>query len=243
MFEPGGHFVANDEPVRNLITTAYQLRAGQMAADPALNTVLSKSFDVETEAKGNPSIAEMRMMLRSLLRERFNMRAHWETRELPLYALELVKSGKTGDDMVRNRDITNCIDPTRGMPSAMPAPGAMPPSYCGMFSISRKPEGLIGTGIKIPMDKLVAWLGGYLDRPLLDETGLMGDFDVNLEFASQQPPDASHPLPDPAVRRPDSSAFPPIAIALREQLGLKLDAKNGPVQIFVIDHIEEPTPN
>lgn len=243
MFDPGGRFVAHNESVRNLVTTAYQLAAGHMAADAKWDRLLSENFDVETEAKGNPSIEQMRLMLRSLLRDRFKLTVHSETRQLPIYALKLSKPGQTGLQLILNSDTSNCVDPTRGVASPLPGPGETPLSYCGMFSISRRPEGLIGTGTKIPMDKLVAWLGGYLDRPLLDDTGLKGNFDVKLEFASPQEPDALHSPPTPTTADPDASAFPAMSTALREQLGLRLEATTGPVQTLVIDHVEEPLPN
>jgi uncharacterized protein (TIGR03435 family) len=242
MFDPGGRFVAHSEPVRNLITTVYQPRAGQMVADAKWDRLLSESFDVETSAKGNPPIEQMRLMLRSLLRDRFKLTVHWETRQLPIYALVLSKPGQTGPQLILNSDTANCIDPTRGVASPLPGPGETP-SYCGMFSISRKSEGLTGTGTKVPMDKLVAWLGGYLDRPLFDDTGLKGDFDVKLEFASQQGPDALHPPPPPIAAEPAPSAFPAISTAIREQLGLRLEAKSGSVDVLVIDHVERPSEN
>jgi len=82
--------------------------------------------------------------------------------------------------------------------------------------------------------------GGTLDRPVLDQTGLNGTFDARMEFAPQVVPRINGaPLPD---FTPDEAAATFLE-ALQEQLGLKLVSQTGPMDVLVIDHIEEPSPN
>lgn len=90
------------------------------------------------------------------------------------------------------------------------------------------------------MQEIAASLGGddLIDRPVIDRTGLIGTFDFALEWSQQihfvgPPPSNFHPDPD----------GPSLATALAKQLGLKLESTKGPVDVLVVDHIEEPTPN
>ena len=96
--QPGGRFTATNYNLRRLIAVAFNLYLGQTQ-----NTLLGKPdwidsehFDIEAETEGNPTIDQKRLMLQSLLSDRFKLMAHHETRQLPVYALVLSKPGKTG---------------------------------------------------------------------------------------------------------------------------------------------------
>jgi hypothetical protein len=193
MFQPGGRFIATNDPVRNIITTAYQTKPQQMMAGPEWDGLLSEYFDIETKAAGNPSVERMRLMLQSLLADRFKLAVHHESRRLPIYALVLSKAGRTGPQLTAHSDNTKCID-----------------------------------------------LSVYVDRAVVDRTGLTGVFDVTLEFA---PPEGPASQPDATVSAADPAAAPSIFTALQEQLGLRLEPQTGPVDVLVIDHVEEPSPN
>jgi uncharacterized protein (TIGR03435 family) len=80
-------------------------------------------------------------------------------------------------------------------------------------------------------------LSGNLDRPVIDKTGLSGRYDIHLEYARQRP------LETKAPELPASSVSPPIFTALQQQLGLRLRADKGPVDVIVVDHAEKPTRN
>ncbi len=88
---------------------------------------------------------------------------------------------------------------------------------------------LIARGI--PLSMLAAQLANDLERPVLDETGIAGTFDINLQWT----PDSTEQKPDPSR--------PSLFTAVQEQLGLKLESRKGPVEILVIDRAERPSEN
>jgi uncharacterized protein (TIGR03435 family) len=113
--------------------------------------------------------------------------------------------------------------------------------------VAMSPSGLKMDGSKVPMAELVRVLSMVMGRPVLDKTGFEKDFEVHLEFT----PDETT-LGLPRSGGPDDPGGPPIATdpnrpsisaALQEQLGLKLAASKGPVEVLVVDHVERPTAN
>ncbi|HEY4089770.1 MAG TPA: TIGR03435 family protein [Bryobacteraceae bacterium] len=110
-------------------------------------------------------------------------------------------------------------------------PGAQPKRMMTMNEGGRMKMDLKGA----TMSAIVDMLGLQLDRPVIDMTGLTGSYDVLMEFA---------PLPSPAATAPDPNSAPTIFSALTEQLGLKLEARKGPVETVVVDSMEKtPTEN
>jgi uncharacterized protein (TIGR03435 family) len=178
-------------------------------------------------------------MVQSLLAERFNLKVHREMREAPVLALVLAKGGPK---------FLNTTFPERD--AAMRNPGQpsppLPPCPEGMWCFVRRAS----------MSELASmlWdLGEHLwvpeiVRPVIDETGLQGDYDVRLQWAPQQGPNALSMEPDVGSSGggtvpPPGPSGPSIFSALQEQLGLKLEPTKGPVEFIVIDYIERPTEN
>jgi uncharacterized protein (TIGR03435 family) len=197
----------------------------------------STSFDVEAHAAGTPDKDQMRVLVQSLLEDRFALRVHRETREIPIFALVLAKPGKLGPKLQPHP----ADDPTC---TKSPLPDAIPGAYpvvCGAAgSIPAKTPGdLAGLGRNVTtayLAQAVGGIGSLTDRPVLDQTGLTGTYDFSLEFAPETA--QTGPTADPNLV--GSASF---SEALREQLGLKLVARKAPVNVLVIDHIEKPTPN
>ena len=231
--QPGGRVVAENVPLRALIQAAYQLRAFQVLGGPGwLDT---ERFDIAAKAAGNPNPNEMLPMLRTLLAERFKLAVHTETREQPIYALTLsLSDGKLGSRL-RASD-ANCAAAARNALPTRADPNRPPP--CGDFRMSA--GRLIATGMS--MEHLALRLSERVNRPVQDRTALAGVFDLDLEFSADQlhqpGPPGANANPGPA----DPSA-PSLFTALQEQLGLKLESTRGPVEILVIDHVEQPTDN
>jgi uncharacterized protein (TIGR03435 family) len=225
----GGRFVGTNAPLALLIDGAYQLGPHQRIGGP--DWIDSEGFDIEAKAEGNISAAEMRLMEQTMLADRFGLIAHRETRQLPVYALVVSKAGTLAP-----ADGAKCTAQRAGTPP----PSSLP--SCG--SLMRSPAaGNIGvryTGRSIPIGYLVRLLGGIADRVVLNQTGLSGTYDLDLEFvpahmvATQTGPDAG---------AAGSSAPPSIFTALQEQLGLELMPQTGPVTVLVIDRAEEPSEN
>jgi uncharacterized protein (TIGR03435 family) len=172
-------------------------------------------------------------MLRNLLEDRFMVKVHTEKREVSIYALVLAnKGGKLGRQL---------------QPSDCPHPGAAPTqaptdsaAACGRFS------GLLTgnqNGHGVTLAQLARALSSCwsIRRPVLDRTGLSGAFDFHIEFTP-----AFVPAPNPGapmVANPAADSGPNLFTAFREQLGLKLESTRGPVDVLVIDHGEQPTPD
>jgi uncharacterized protein (TIGR03435 family) len=171
-------------------------------------------FDVEARADQPYSVDDLHVMFQNLLADRFNLKFHKEIKEGPVYALSVDKSG-----LKMKADGTG---QALGIP-IVPATG-------GGFS-----------GTRVPIQYLCWWLGQQLQndgRPVIDETGLDQSYDFTLSFAPQLPPNVSRDSLPPEIQN-----LPSIFDALKQQLGLKLEAKKGPVEYFVIDHVDKPSAN
>jgi uncharacterized protein (TIGR03435 family) len=241
----GGLFSATSIKLPNYILFAYKLTASQGTAmtqqlPPWTN---SYRFDVQARADGNPSTDQMRLMMQSLLAERFKLKAHFETRQLPAFGVALEKAGRTGARLVVHSADPPC--------TSAPAPGSPPPAdptalpnFCGTPTCLTV-SGQGGLHLRcaardMTMDQIVQTLlaasGQDLDRPLSNQTGLSGRFDFSLEWT----PQFRGPLP-PGVQLDETGLT--FVEALNAQLGLKLVPQTAPLNVLVIDHVEEPSPN
>ena len=241
--QPGGLYRATNAPLRALIANAYlnqfPPKGEQIFGGPGW--IDTEHFDIEAKAEGDPNREEESLMVQSLLEDRFKLVVHHETRQLPTYALLLSKNGKTGPQLTKHSDDAKCADPAAGSPPP-PGPGEAMPSFCGGFFMNAGGGALRATGNRITMAMLVQFLGQSVDRTVVDRTGLSGVFDFTLEFAPELGP-GSQPGAAASAPSSDTSAPPSIFTALQEQLGLKLESQKGPVDVLVIDHVEEPSPN
>jgi uncharacterized protein (TIGR03435 family) len=180
------------------------------------------------------------LMLQSLLAERFKLATHKDTRELPIYSLEVARSdGRLGPQLrPATVDCEAMIAAARargGPPPAPPAPGERP--ICG---IRINPGRLSGGGF--PLSQFAATLSQFVQRIVVDRTGLSGNFDVDLTWTPDQLPQGGPPPGAPPLPPADPNG-PSIYTAVQEQLGLKLESAKGPVDVLVIDRAESPTPD
>jgi uncharacterized protein (TIGR03435 family) len=236
-YSPGGGLLsATNLSLGAYIRFAYKLPIDQYER---LNAELPKwafteFFDVQAQAAGNPTKDQMRLMMQSLLADRFELVVRYETRQIPVFALMLEKPGKTGPQLQPHPDTMACADPKAGTPKYLEE---VPP-ICGVLLRSREvPTGEVRLGMrKVSVEALASLLGtvGRLGRPVLNQTGLSGTFDFTMEW---------EPEPQPGSDLQADPSAPTFLEALKDQLGLKLDSTTGPVSIFVIDHIEQPSPN
>jgi uncharacterized protein (TIGR03435 family) len=182
-------------------------------------------------------------MLQSLLEDRFKLKVHRETKELPAYTLTAAKSGfklpppKEGDCLGANPDGLTSYSP--GTRMAPPGAGAPPVVRCGSVSVALLPSGARMQGGKIAMAEFIRVLSMALGSPVIDKTGFTQLFDVRLDFQADE---ITAALPPPPVT-PDNPSNPSILVALQEQLGLKLESTKGPVEVLVVDHAERPAEN
>ncbi len=171
-------------------------------------------YDVQAKADKKYSVDDLDTMYQNLLVDRFHLRYHIETKEENIYALTIDNSGS-------KLKISN-----------------QPPNYDLPINFS----GLgVMTGTRVPISYFCWMLGQLLqgdERPVVDMTGLTGLYDFRLSFLpTGLPQQEFDQLPPEARDRP--SLFE----VIKDQLGLKLIARKGPVQYFVIDHIDRPTEN
>jgi bla regulator protein blaR1 len=201
----------------------------------------SDRYRIEARAAtANPTKDQMRLMVQSLLADRFQLAAHFEAREVPVFALELTKAGKLGPKLVPHAEGPPCDQP--GLPPGDGLPGF--PADCHSLSAIPKPgTQLIVVGSRdAPMDMLAGALSGAiplrLGRPVIDKTGLTGRFDFTLEWAREPRAAAASDSPAPSV--PEG---PTPLEALSDQLGLKLEPAKASLPILVIDRVERPSEN
>jgi len=198
--------------VFGLVMDAYHLRDFQLAfrsvARP--DDIYDAMYDVVARGFGNkvPSLGEVRLMLQSLLADRFKLRVHRESKEMPLYALQVAKSGSKLKPASAERP---CSVQTR------------------LAADGRNNE---ETFSACPVERLADRLGNLMhDRPFLDQTGLIGNYDFRLVLTPEY---RSRNQSNPA------DVSPVTAVG---ELGLKLAPEKAAVEIFVVDHLEKPSGN
>jgi uncharacterized protein (TIGR03435 family) len=238
--QPGGRLVATAVQLRGLITWAYQLKADEARLISGLpDWAKSESFDIEAQAEGNPSKEQMLLMLQSLMADRFKLALHHESREVPVYALVLAKAGKAGPQLQTHSESAPCIKlgPSQLVPTTDFGVIPPPPPACGRFISGAHRV----AGNDVTIDMLAANLGALssMDRPVVNRTGLSGHFDLELGYETVRQQGSEVDLASPSDLSGPSSIF----TALQEQLGLKLEPTKGPVDVLVIDHVEQPSPN
>jgi uncharacterized protein (TIGR03435 family) len=181
-------------------------------------------------------------MLQALLEDRFKLKIRHETREVPAYALTVAKSGLK----LRRVEEGSCtpIDRSNASAALVTALGQKP--FCGNGGFAKKDNLVVANIPAISLDEFANRLGGRLDRPVIDKTGIAGLFDFHLEFAVDQTTprflvggDLSAPPGD--LSNPPGG--PSIFTAVQQQLGLKLEPTKGPREFLVIDHVEKPSEN
>jgi uncharacterized protein (TIGR03435 family) len=221
---PGGGLQAKNIPLKRLIATAYSVTDYQIFGDVKL---LDQKFDLDARAPNPAELGTLRLMLQSLLDERFHLNFHQETRDLPIYSLLLAKSGVNGGPgLIRNPEGDCSIAVT---PQDAPPDGSRPPVPCG--TVSPGPGRI--TGRRGRISQLADRLSTMLGRTVVDKTGLEGTYDIALTFA---------PDPPPGTPTPELSG-PSLFTALQEQLGLKLQAGRGPVEVIVVDSADKLSGN
>jgi uncharacterized protein (TIGR03435 family) len=220
-----GRLSANGMTLNGLIKMAYGIEDDQIADAP--KWVNSQTYDIEAKVDNadeatlkNLSPDQYKLMLQSFLKDRFQLKAHWETKELPVLALVVAKDGPK----------LKLAKPGDTYPDGIKGPDGKAGSHVGMMRWGR---GQL-TGQGIPITNLVSPLTRIAGRIVEDKTGLTGNYDIDLHWAED--------MNSGGGGSPDASG-PSIYTALQEQLGLKLESQKGPVQVLVLDHVEQPSEN
>jgi uncharacterized protein (TIGR03435 family) len=233
-------------PVLLYIVFAYDIRelsdvSGTL--DKLPDWTKSRLFTIVARPDGEPTIDQLREMMRALLAERFALKLHEDQKDGAVNRLMLIKSGVPGPQIKPHPAEESCVkQPADQMGNALDA-GKPQPLNCGV-SFYRMPGHMIHLSM---VDATVADLGrilgdaqrlagasgGLISRPTIDDTGLAGTYDLTLEFqAVTDEPEASE----------DTGGLT-LTGALEHQLGMRLEKGTGSVRKIVIDRIAEPTQN
>ncbi len=238
-FSPSGRFAWSWVTLKQLMPSAYaELQFKQIAGGPAwVDTdrfdIVATSPDALKELNPDGTPRGLFRRLRALLEDRFQLRVHVENREIPVYALEPASTPISLGPALKKSGI-DCEATIREMAGGRAAPvpyGQVPPC-----SIALRPDSV--TGNAATMAQLIDVITGAAGRPIVDRTGLAGGFDIALKWAAELPPGT---LINGAP--PPPSDGPSLFTALREQLGLKLEATRASVPVLVIDSVSQPSPN
>jgi uncharacterized protein (TIGR03435 family) len=261
-----GNISVSGMPIRLLIRQAYgQLQDFQLVGGPSW--INDDRFDIEVKIDSavpfGPQVVPA--VLRQLLEDRFAIKTHKETRELPVFALVLARSdGRLGPNLTASSPECVTMMSARGRATpdgrAGPPPdgrGGPPPLDArgrgpgpGPLAFDGPPQcgqrmggfGRIRAGGNT-MEQFASALSGTAQRVVVDKTGLTGYYDFSLTFTpttDQLPPGPPPPGAEPPPIDPNG---PSLFTAIQEQLGLKLQDQRGPVDVVVIDSIDQPTEN
>jgi uncharacterized protein (TIGR03435 family) len=248
--QPGGRFTATNTPLRMLIKTAYELQQdAQLTGGPP--DLLAAKYDITARAPVAFIGKELPQLLRTLLADRFKLKTHTESRELPLYDLVLARSdGRLGPDLKPSTSDCSKAEQIAAEQGAALAKGDVAsfvgkPRPCSVSTdASGGPLNLLMRGDGQEMKQMVEILSQFTGRTVRDKTGLTGRYDfamkldLQMVLALAQRMGANIPAAAANIPQSDGSS---LMTALNEQLGLKLESTRGPVDVMIIDSVEAPS--
>jgi uncharacterized protein (TIGR03435 family) len=205
-FQVGGHrLLIQNQSVNDLLSFAYAIHQKQIVDGPSW--LETQKFDIvgQADVEGYANLRQIQEMLQKLLQSRFNLKFHREKRELLIYAITVAKGGPK---LIKHTETSNGLPTQSGSPS----------SGGRRFTNNSMSDFALG-------------MQSFLDRPVVDQTALLGRYDFVLSWT---PDDSS---------TDSSNSAPALFTAIQEQLGLKLEPVKGPVDVYVIDRVGKPTEN
>ena len=236
-FDDKGNFLASGVSARTLMGVAWRMDETRVIGGPEWLASERMTITAKMDEASGAQFAKLdkdtqklarQHMLEVLLADRFQLKSHWETRQMPVLALDVAKDG-----LKLHESPALPPDPTDGS-QPKPHPGS------SMFSSERKV-----TATRINLDGLAAYLSQRLHQLVQNQTGLKGIYDLTLEWAPDETREAAAATYDgkAGAAVPADASGPSIYTALEEQLGLKLVARKSPVEVLVVDSIEKPSEN
>ena len=217
----GPRLVGGELPLQSLLAFAYQMPLYQLAELP--DWIRSTRYEINAVASRVPTPSEQTSLLRALLAQRFQIVARKATEERPIYALVLARAdGRLGSGL---RPTANDCLAIMSARAGAPAPPGGP-----LCRVTIGASAYIRDGV--PLAALVDLLSNRLLRPVVDRTGLTGNYDIDMHF---------RPTGAAAATAPAVGDEPDFLTALEEQLGIKAASTRAPVELTVIDRVERPT--
>ncbi|WP_263410672.1 TIGR03435 family protein [Terriglobus tenax] len=230
--DPNGHFHA-DFTLTTYISFAYKFwlttEESRALYSKLPDWVRTQRFEVQANAPLHTTKDQYRLMMQSLLAERFGLTLHFEQKDLPVLAMTLVKPGKPGPQLTPHEQGPACDTPSK----------TVFPPMCYAYSARPAENGEWLNGSRATtMELLAAFVGmtgqmqNEIDRRVVDQTGLTGQWDFTLEL-----------LPPTQMRKDSTATGPSFLEAIREQLGITLKPARMPVSLPVIDTIQPLSEN
>jgi uncharacterized protein (TIGR03435 family) len=241
---PGGRFSANGITVKFLLEQAYDVKDSQISGAPSWTD--SDRYDIDAKPDEATALAldklpqeqrreQLNKMLQRLLADRFKLALSRDTKDLPIYALIVTKSGPKFQESTYK-------PPENPGNAPPPPPGAGGPMRQGIRMDGR---GQL-TITYVDMNMFADMLSRFVGRPVANKTGLTGKYDFALKWTPEEGQGPMPPGPRPggdAGPLPPDASGPSIFTALQEQLGLKLEPQRAPMGVLVIEHVERPSEN
>jgi uncharacterized protein (TIGR03435 family) len=194
--------------VEEMLLMSYGLHKKQIAGAP--DWIATELWDVEgvADAPGKPALKQLQSLVRKILAERFGFKAHTETREMSVYAITVAKDGpKLTRSASDPNELISENESDNGGQTTMRMTNSTISEFAGVMNF-------------------------YMERPVVDQTGLTGRYDFQLKWTFDESRVPS-----------DGTAAPSLFTAMQEQMGLKLEPAKGPAEVLVIDHVDRPTAN
>lgn len=230
----GGQLEVLNNSLRNIVRNAWGLQDYQIVGGP--DWFDRDRFDITAKPETAPrNREEMAQMIKALLADRFKLRTHVETRQVPIFALVSQGNGVPGPKLRPSASDCAALEAAARRGGGPPPPGPGERPLCG----TRTTPGRMMAG-GVTMENFARNLSNFAGRIVQDRTGLSGVYDLDLEWLPDQLPP---PGTLPAGLPPPPSDAPSLFTAVQEQLGLKLESQRGPVEVLVIDSAERPTPD
>ena len=212
---PGGKVVGANMSLKLLIAEAYHVPDFLVFGGPSW--IESEKFDLNASAGRETKPGELRVMLQALLADRFALKIRHEQKELPVYVMTKAKKGDAWGPELHSADAGDCANK----------------KSCGGLSVSNRSRIF---GQKAPIEQLPEMLRWIMGRPVIDETGLKGLFDIDLNWT----PDQSQARSSDAPKETDG---PSIFTAMQEQLGIRLESRKRSIDVLIAEHAEKPSAN
>ena len=238
-----GRIQFTDMPLRVLIMRAYNVQSFQVSGPSWMD---SRRFDIIAKAPGGATREDARIMLQNLLADRFKLKIHRRSKEAAIYELVVAKGGNQLKEAVHAAAAPpeGAGDPRPGPPRGKDGLLRTPPGQLGIQATANGRMRMRGEAVT--MARLTEALGMAVGRPVVDKTGLVGTYDVTLDFSPEgmgPGPKDSAPAEGggnpPEAPRDSNGSGPTLFTALQEQLGLKLEMRRGPVDLWVVDRVEK----
>lgn len=208
--------------------------------------VQTDNYEIHARATTmNPTKDQMRLMMQSLLKERFGLVVHLETQDTPVLEMTLMKPGTLGPQLHRHEDGPACDFKVAAVHGAELKDTDIFPSQCGGVEAENRPNQTILMGARDTTMEMMAksFEIGRVGRPVVDATGLSGTYDFKLTWTPEHGDFGRAPVAgqaDAPAPDPQGTSF---LAALKEQLGLRLTSGKAPLKVLVIDHIDRPSEN